>query len=211
MKIIQPEISNSTIYQQIEDLKYFIIQISNHSVRPCENCDDVCHSCGSSKCTCNCSIDCSKSAVKLSSDSVLYPIEPSITPLVYCFNEMNICQTCWSCEGHNDMNGKLEKLPQLWFYTNSFVLLRVIDDCLSILKAKSLLVVAWQLSTTYTAKSCEQNAFALKPDLNFINKIDLGDLHKDIIVLAENFPQMIKKTSLDYLNLLNKKLLTVNQ
>jgi len=210
VKITQPEKTKSTICHQIEELKHIITQISDHSVRPCENCHDVCPSCGSLKCACNCSKECSKIPEKLSSDSVLYPIEDSISPLVYCFNEMNICQTCWSCEGHNDMSGRLEKLPQIWFYTDSFMLLRVLDDCLSLLKAKSLLVVAWQLSTTYTERTCEQSTFALKPDLSFIDHIDLKDLHKDITVLSENFPKMIKKISLDYLNLLNKSLLTVN-
>jgi hypothetical protein len=106
------------------------------------------------------------------------------------------------------MNGKLKKLPQIWFYTDSFMLLRVIDDCLSLLNAKSLLIVPWQVSTTYTTKSCEQNAFALKPDLSLVDEIDLKTLHKDIIAIANNFPEMIKKVSVDYINSLKKTLLT---
>jgi hypothetical protein len=210
MKIIQPEKSQWTIYQQIEDLKDKVINLSDCSQRPCNNCIETCSTCGSTKCTCNCSAKCPKSAGNISSDAVLYPIESGIMPLVYCFNSMNICQTCWSCEGHNDNNGHLAKLPQIWFYSDSFMLLRVIDDCLSLLSAKSLLIVSWQLSTTYTAKSSQQNTFVIKPDLNLVNGIDLAALHKDIVVIAEHFPEMIKKGCVDYLNILNKKLLAVS-
>jgi hypothetical protein len=208
MKIVQPEKSQSTIRHQIEDLKRIVNSLSNNSVRPCEYCTEICATCGSLKCTCNCSVDCPNNAENLSSDATLYPIETEIMPLVYCFNEMNICQTCWSCEGHNDMNGKLQKLPQIWFYTDSFMLLRVIDDSLSLLSAKSLLIVPWQVSTTYTAKSCEQSAFALKPDLSLVDVVDLKTLHKDIIAIADNLPEMIKKASVDYINNLQKTLLT---
>ncbi len=208
MKIIQPEKTQWTIYQQLEDLKLIAINLSDCSLRPCHNCIETCTTCGSSKCICNCSVKCPKSPELLSSDAVLYPIESGIMPLVYCFNAMNICQTCWSCEGHNDNNGVLEKLPQIWFYTDSFMLLRVIDDCLSLLSAKSLLMVSWQLSTTYTAKSSQQNTFVIKPDLNLVDGMDLNTLHKDIFVIAEHFPEMIKKGCVDYINILNKKLLT---
>jgi len=131
-------------------------------------------------------------------------------PLVYCFNAMNICQTCWSCEGHNDINGKLEKLPQIWFYTDSFMLLRIIDDCLSLLSAKSMLIVSWHVSTTYTAKLSQQNAFALKPDLSLVEGVDLKTLHQDIIAIADNLPELIKKSSIDCINILNKTLLTIS-
>jgi hypothetical protein len=119
---------------------------------------------------------------------------------------MNIVETCWSCEGHNDISGNLEKLPQIWFYTDSFMLLRVIDDCLSLLSAKSQLMVSWQLSTTFTAKSSKQNTFVLKPDLNLVYGVELHTLHKDIVVIADNLPEMLKKGSVDYINILNKKL-----
>jgi len=209
MKIIQPDNKIATSYRQIEELKFIISQLSDNSVRPCENCNEVCSLCGSSKCTCNCSNNCALSIEKLSSDAKLYPIESSIVPLVYCFNSMNICKTCWSCEGHNNSRGQLDKLPQLWFYTDSFMLLRIIDDCLSLLKAKSLLVVSWALSLTYTAKSCQQNTFVLKPDLSLVDKIDLKSLHKDIIVISENLPELLKKSSEDYLTILNKSLYAI--
>ena len=210
MKIVQPTKSKSTVYQQIEDLECIVSNLSDSSLRPCNNCNEICKTCGSSKCTCHCTLLCPKSSGNLSSDSVLYPIESGIMPLVYCFNYMNICETCWSCEGHNDSNGNLAKLPQIWFYTDSFMLLRVIDDCLSLLSATSQLMVSWQLCTTSTAKSSKQNTFALKPDLNLVNGVELRNLHKDVIVIAKNFPEMIKKSSTDYINILNKKLLAVS-
>jgi len=89
------------------------------------------------------------------------------------------------------------------------MLLRIIDDCLSLLKAKSLLVVSWALSLTYTAKSCQQNTFVLKPDLSLVDDIELKSLHKDIIVISENLPELLKKSSEDYLIILNKSLYAV--
>ncbi len=208
MKIVHPEKSRSTINHQIEDLKRIVSNLSDYSTRPCANCMEICPTCGSATCRCNCTAKCPTSAKKLSSDAVLYPIESKIMPLVYCFNAMNICQTCWSCEGHNDTSGKLEKLPQIWFYTDSFMLLRIIDDCLSLLNAKSLLLVPWQVSTTYTAKTSQKNAFALKPDVSLIDNKDLNTLHKDIITIVDNFPEMINKACVTYINDLNKTLLS---
>ncbi len=198
MKITKPVSSIKTLSQQKSELSLVMGQLSNHQNRPCKDCNRACSCSQSNHCNCDCSVNCSYVQNELSSEATSFPIEEKILPLVYAFNNMNVCQTCWSCEGHNDASGQLNKLPQLWFYSHSMILLRVMGDCISLLRSKKVTQYEWQLVIAYTAKDSEINAFALKPDLNFVSQADLTTLQQDIKKIAAYLPQGLEQTCRRY-------------
>lgn len=219
MKITKLTSSMQALSHQQKELSLVLAQLSDHSNRPCQHCTRICPCCNSSSCNCDCSVTCPDAPNELSSEEITFAIEAKILPLVYAFNQMNICQTCWSCEGHVNADGIMNKLPQVWFYTNSLMLIRVLSECISLFKAKKITKYEWQIVSVYTAKDSEMNAFALKPDLNFVAEADLTLLQQDILSIAQSLPKELEKACRNYyqeLSLListedsNKNIITSN-
>lgn len=205
MKISQPKHSTDLLILQIEDVGNIVSQLKDVTRRPCVNCSKACSCSHSVSCKCDCSIACAFIGEHLTSDKDKFPIETKILPIVYTLSEMNVCQTCWSCEGHNDANGNIIKLPQVWFYTNSMMLLRLLSDSMASFSGKGV-IYDWKISSAYTARDCEYNAFSLQPDLSFTPNAELLYLQKDIAVIAQELPLTLLKKASDYQKMLTNKL-----
>lgn len=166
--------------QALSDLMAFRQQRNG---RACPGCDLRCPECGSASCLCNCGPDCEQAPLMMSSDPEKFPIEDGIVPLVYAIYDMEIGLPCWSCEGHEGLDGKIGKLPQVWFY----VLHQVYPDLL----AKFL----WQLQfsghvqnqwnvTVVSADNTTDTTFAIVPDTGG-GTLDLENMRQDIKVIGE--------------------------
>jgi len=193
MRIFKSTSSQTVLQQQQQELIDVIDCLSDDTNRSCQHCSRACSCSKSIDCNCDCSKSCPHISMGLSSEENTFPIESHILPLVYALNKMNIFQTCWSCEGHTDANGKLNKLPQVWFYSNSMMLLRVMGDCISLLKSKNITHYNWQLVISYAARDSEMNAFSLKPDLNFVATPELALLRQDILNIAQHLPKNLEQ------------------
>lgn len=175
--------------------------------RTCPGCDLRCPSCGSKSCQCNCGPQCEHAPRMMSSDPEKFPIEAGIVPLVYALYDLEIGLPCWSCEGHEGLDGELGKLPQVWFY--------VLDQAYPDLLAKFL----WQLHfkgeienqwnvTVVSADNATDTTFAIVPDAG-AGELDLAALRRDITVIGARMGDEINALARDNIgkidNLLSAK------
>jgi hypothetical protein len=77
-----------------------------------------------------CSNSCEFAPLRLSSDPT-FPVEKLITLLVFELKKLGIFFPCWSCEGHNNKDGDLAKNPSIWFYSDSVVHVRALENSIS--------------------------------------------------------------------------------
>jgi len=206
MKIQQPARSVELLKRKIREIEEIVLLLVNPHNRPCDSCIKKCSCSNSITCDCDCSLSCPLITEQLSSDRNKYPIEKHIVPLVFTLNQMDVCKTCWSCEGHNDVHTVLNKLPQVWFYSDSIVLIRLLDDCLSSFRCHKLTHYQWQINITYSAADCEYNTFSIKPELSLIKNADLALLQKDIEQISKYFPEALLKASNEQLKSYNRLL-----
>jgi hypothetical protein len=89
-----------------------------------------CPGCEDHDATTDCSNSCEFAPLRLSSDPT-FPVEKLITPLVFELKKLGIFYPCWSCEGHNDKEGNLAKNPSIWFYSDSVVHVRALENSIS--------------------------------------------------------------------------------
>lgn len=166
--------------QALSDLMAFRQQRNG---RTCPGCGVRCPSCGSVSCLCKCGPDCELAPQELSSDPEKFPIESGIVPLVYALYDMEIGLPCWSCEGHDGLDGKIGKLPQVWFY--------VLHQSYPDLLAKFL----WQLFfdghiqnqwnvTVVSADNATDTTFSIVPNTNG-DTLNLDKLRQDIRIIGE--------------------------
>jgi len=215
MKIDRPTPEIAQIESHIEQLNDLIFKLENKENRPCPDCVRPCGCSNSKSCRCECSQNCPYAADQLSSEAGRYPIEPGVLPLVYTMSDMQICQPCWSCEGHNSEQvnpeaqsniPELRRIPQVWFYSDSVILLRLLDLCLSRFKTKRWLKYDWHITTSFSDIDCVDCAFALKPDLNQVASPNLKLLQEDLITIAEKIPSHLLHASTEHLKQLQKHL-----
>jgi len=99
MRIEKPSFDARIRKKICEDLQLLISQPTALEDPPCPGCRihdlQIC----SSKCP--------EAPRALSIDPGRYPIEPKVTPLVFELRTTRVMQTCWSCEGHMDPEGRL--------------------------------------------------------------------------------------------------------
>lgn len=74
--------------------------------------------------------------VQMSSQGDRYPVEPKVAGLVFGFNCFRVCPPFWSCEGHRLLDGTLQRVTQVWFYTRLLIYPRLIGDWLACLYFK---------------------------------------------------------------------------
>ena len=119
--------------------------------RPCgSDCHRECDKCGSTSCTCMCSRDCRFISKTLTSDPEHFPLEERIAPLVFEINKLGIFTPNWSCEGHVGLDGKIWKIPRVWFYAESVLHVRLLADSLSKMSIEKKLKCPWQVVLTFT-------------------------------------------------------------
>lgn len=130
---------------------------------------------------------CSKASEMLSSDPD-YPVEDLITPLVYEIKNLGIFEPCWSCEGHNDPQGKLWKKPNVWFYCDSVIHLRAFSNAIDMIYNKNKLSTRWIVELTHSDMNNPDTTFCLKPLLDDVN-VSLNQLHKDVETIYSNLAE----------------------
>jgi hypothetical protein len=121
----------------------------------------------------------------LSSDPACYPIEAGIVPLIYQLNVLRVVQPCWSCEGHEDDQHSLLRLPQVWFYSPSVVFPQLLTEAVHTQKFHKIISHDWYVSVCIQDYGESSTTFVLKP------QIDLGVHH-----ILQGLRQDIKRISL---------------
>ena len=156
-----------------------------HQGRVCgPDCNVVCPTCSSTGCNCNCSSDCPDIPIQMTSDAN-FPIEGAIAPLVFELHRLGLFEPCWSCEGHNDMDGKLWKIPRVWFYCESVVQIRVLSDVLKNLEIEERIAVPWQVRLTFSEENNPATTFSLEPEIGLDSRVTLDELRGDIRIITE--------------------------
>ncbi len=186
MKIIQSKSSLQIVDDRLSELEVLIDQLENKDLRPCAGCMRHCSCSNSITCTCDCTFNCVSAPKQLSSEGERYPIEDKVLPLVFTLRQMNVCEPCWSCEGHLDRDYNLNKVPQVWFHTDSMILIRLLDECLGMFTAKKLLKYSWEIAVSYAERKSTANVFTIKPDLNLVERIELKHLQEDLKNIAKH-------------------------
>lgn len=184
MKIRRLESDCELVRRSKADLRELLSQPSEADLRVCPECTLTCPSCGSTACTCVCSMDCQHIPAQMTSDS-RFPIEPAIAPLVYALSSLRVCEPCWSCEGHADAQGKVIRIPRVWFYCRSLTYPRLMDRYFSHLKLKKRLNYPWHLCVTHSDADNADAAFSIEPDLTYVERPTLDLLQKDIRPIAD--------------------------
>ncbi len=126
------------------------------------------------------------------------PLEARVAPLVYGLNALGVVQTTWSCEGHENECGELQRLPRVWFYSPSVAYVGLVHDYVYGLHLRLLLGREWRVTTVGQINSLECPLFALEPGEPSVNSRKepelkgkstsaLGELHRDLSQLAKSF------------------------
>ncbi len=137
----------------------------------------------------HCSRRCPDIPVILSSDPAKHPLEDRIAPLVYELKRLEAFHPCWSCEGHNDPDGKLWKIPRVWFYCESVVQLRVLADAVKELHLAEKLSVPWRVTLTFSNEDDADTTFYLEPNLDHERPL-LPALQRDIDAIADHLREL---------------------
>lgn len=156
-------------------------------------CDKTCARCGSSTCQCACAPNCPDAPRHLSSHPDGFPIERGITPLVYELRRLGMFQPCWSCEGHLDNNGKLWKVPRVWFYCDSLIAVRLLADAIAKIRATERLSVAWRVVVDFSDPDNPDTTFSLEPALQVSDTPDLPALQKDAAKIAGSLEPLLSE------------------
>lgn len=120
-----------------------------------------------------------------------YPIESLIVPLVFELNRAPGFKPCWSCEGHVAADGRLWKVPRVWFYADSLVHVRVLAEALASMAAGGATHVPWRVQVTHTDDANPDTLFSLEPDLSGPAEVGLDDLQKDTGTIAEQLETVL--------------------
>ncbi len=120
----------------------------------------------------------------LSNDPVNHPLEARIAPLVDELTRLEGFHPCWSCEGHNGPDGKLWKIPRVWFYCESLVHPRVLADAVKELHLTATRSVLWRVVLTSSDEANAGTTFSPEPDLDH-RRPPLPALQRDIDAIAE--------------------------
>jgi hypothetical protein len=150
-----------------------------------ETCTIACTVCGASACQCMCSMQCPDMPRAISSDPDNHPIEPAVAPLVFAMTRVAAFQPCWSCEGHLGLDGKLWKVPRVWFYSETMVAVRLLTDGLGDLARTGKLQTSWRVSVTYSDPKNAETTFSLEPSRPFDEANGLAKLQEDMSIIAE--------------------------
>lgn len=134
-----------------------------------------------------CQRECSNAPAQLSSEGADYPVEPLVAPLVFELLKLRVYEPCWSCEGHNDRDGKLWKIPRVWFYCESVNLLRALKESIDIIGDSKRLKAPWRIVMTHSDLDNPDTTFSLEPAVS-LTDFNLAALQADLAVLATELP-----------------------
>jgi hypothetical protein len=131
-----------------------------------------------------CTTDCENLPRMLSSEPDEFPIEEGIAPLVFELKRTGFFFPCWSCEGHPDRSGALWKLPQVWFYCDSTLHLRLLAELLKMLETRKAVTASWSVAVTHSDRDNTETTFALQPYLQGRGDVSLTMLRSDVKAIA---------------------------
>ncbi len=191
MKIDRLKPDSDVLRKRDDDLRRLLAQPRVEHERVCPDCTLPCPGSGSTTCTCACAPDCPHAPAQMTSDPN-FPIETAIAPLVYALFSLKLCQPCWSCEGHADAEGKVTRIPRVWFYCRSLVYPKLIDRYLTYLKFKRRLNYPWHLCITHFEDEGADTAFSMEPDLSYVDQPELNLLQRDIGPIANGLSAYLK-------------------
>lgn len=189
MKIVTPK--NELRYDQatMEQLETFIAQPEPTVSPPCSGCEWHDQE--------NCSTKCERAPRALSIDPDRYPIEPKVAGLVYEMAASRLLQTCFSCEGHM-INNKLWKLPQVSFYSDSTIYVKLLMIYLDRIFHKKVLSYRWHIVLADLTPTLNLT-YNIQPDLNQEESPHLGRLQQDLVTLADDMHGALKEIARELL------------
>lgn len=141
----------------------------------------------------DCHRNCPFAPSRLSSDAVNYPLETRVAPLVFELKKLGVFLPCWSCEGHNDADGALWKIPRVWFYSDSVVHLRALDNAVNELFLARQISTSWGVTLTFSHPQNLDTTFSLEPKLHK-NSTQLAELQNDLKMITENLAALFYQT-----------------
>ena len=183
MHIVRPNGDFFDATQVKTDLKQVLTQPGPNELRVCYHCTRVVGN--------HCLPECPYAPNALSSDPDRYPIEPKVVPIVFWLNSLRLIQTCWSCEGHMNLEGELLRIPQVSFYAISPVHAYLISRHLSQLRIEKKLVCTWQIVLSDYGQNCNVT-YTLEPKLGNTTKVHLGLLQKDLQIIGDHLADLVK-------------------
>lgn len=146
--------------------------------------DPVCvDDCPHYKPTEGCHRDCENAPDHLSSEAGEYPVEAQIAPLVFELKKLGVFHPCWSCEGHNNAQGELWKLPSVWFYSDSVVHVRALANTIDAIFNNGSLASRWRIVLTHSDVDNPDTTFSLEPQFDRVDT-DLGELQADLKIIS---------------------------
>ena len=200
MRLDRLDRDQATIQRSMREIEALLTMPDTDQLRPCPGCDIPCPHIGSLTCGCGCAPDCPDAPAKMSSEPDEFPIEAGIVPLVFAFHRLRLCPPYWSCHGHAGGDGKLIRLPRLWFYSRSVVYPRLVHLYLGELNAKGKLRVPWKVTVTFSDTGNADTGFSLEPDLNLVpEQPALGPLRADLEIIARDLFAGVRRFAGDLL------------
>ncbi len=155
------------------------------------NCTITCTECGASACQCMCSANCPDMPSVLSSDPDRHPIEPAVAHPVFAMKQIAAFQTCWSCEGHLGLDGKIWKIPRVWFYCESMVAVRLLTDGLNSNALTEKLHASWRIAVTFSEPDNVETTFSLEPVQPLDEAVNLPALQEDLSTIADTLSTLM--------------------
>ncbi|MEW6989683.1 hypothetical protein AADZ91_03250 [Colwelliaceae bacterium 6441] len=194
------------IFQQEEktrtkiELVNLLKQPSDKQERPCPGCRLTFPDDPSITSTAHCSIDCAEAGRKMSSDPNKFPIEEHVVPIVYAIYTLRLLMPCWSCEGHENDNDELIKVPKIWFYSVSPFYAKLIAQSLSTIKYKNKLHFEWSIKVLPFSQSMFTLTYSMEPEISTKETFVLKNLHHDMRVIGENLRENVLHEAKKYLD-----------
>lgn len=204
MHIPQPKFNDTDKAFIIDALSLLIQQPSAAQAPPCTNCQQPAIE------RTNCSSNCENASEALSEDPVQFPIEKNIVPIVFELTTMRLVQTCWSCEGHATIDGKILKMPQISFYTEKPLYAQLISKYLSKLFWQKKLKYPWEITLSDYGQTLELT-YTIKCDISCVENPDLKIMHQDLIAMGETLSTDIKSYAQELLTQLQNNIQNTSQ
>lgn len=139
----------------------------------------------------DCHRHCPNARFALSCEPEKYPVEKRIVPLVFEMRQLRVFQPCWSCEGHDAADGRLTRIPRIWFYANAQVHLRLLNEGLAALNRGGTLNAEWHVTLAHSAMENPDTLYSLEPRRRDGPGLELAKLQLDIDVMAENLSLLV--------------------
>lgn len=189
MHIPRPNLTDSDVQELIDDLNLLIKQPTALQSPPCPNCTDNTKLVWDRE---KCSASCEHASYALSEEPDRYPIEEHVVPLVFELTSMRLVHTCWSCEGHLDIDGQFWKLPQVSFYSMKPIYSQLLCNYLARLFWRKKLSYQWEVALTNFGRTWDVT-YTIKCDLSRIKHPDIALMQKDLLDMADNLSHNIKE------------------